>query len=349
MKLRGHLLAGVCALSFASLVSVVPAHAAGIAVKDAKIQNGRLYVTGTTATAGQQVKLDNRYTVTSNAQRSFTFSIANYLPSDCIVDLTSGTATGVAVVANCGARGLSPRGAWVTNASYLKDDVVTLQGSSWRAKRNNVNKSPLTNTADWEKFVSKGDRGAAGPAGPAGPAGTTGPAGPAGPTGAMGPAGAAGPRGPAGPAGPAGPQGPQGEPGASSETTTNLHGYIGNIPAVYTGLLGQNSPAHAQFTLTAPQRVTASVSLPVELLQSVTATFLFRLCYQRDGGALSGFVADKGWQVISVTGPTTVVLATSSTVALDAGTYKAGLCFSSTSAPTRGSYLDGWLRVSSDS
>lgn len=109
-----------------------------------------------------------RFTVTSNATNVFAFSIADYLPSDCIVDLKSGTATGVGTVANCGARGLSPRGAWDPAATYLPNDLVLFQQSSWRAKQNNKNKSPAASAADWEMFAAKGAAGARGAQGPPG-------------------------------------------------------------------------------------------------------------------------------------------------------------------------------------
>jgi hypothetical protein len=158
------------------------------------------------------------FNVTSTASRAFTFSVV-YYPSDCIVALqkltppsTLGAAVN-AVVANCGARGLSPRGAWSATAQYLTDDLVTSGGSSWRAKRNNVNKPPVAGT-DWELFAQKGATGAPGAAGAQGPAGAAGAAGPQGPAGATGAAGSPGPEGPEGPQGPAGAQGPQGATGA---------------------------------------------------------------------------------------------------------------------------------------
>lgn len=201
------------ALAVASLVLVEPAAATGISITDAKVEGGKLVVTGTAPGASQQVKLDDRYTAMSNASKLFSFNIANYLPSDCIVDLVSGSATGTGVVADCAERGLSPRGAWGTNASYLTNDLVTFQGSSWRAKRNSINKPPATNVADWERFAAKGDPGQAGPIGPAGPSGSAGPTGDAGPAGAIGETGPAGPIGETGPAGPIGETGPAGAPG----------------------------------------------------------------------------------------------------------------------------------------
>jgi hypothetical protein len=76
-------------------------------------------------------------------------------------------------------------------ASYRTNDLVTALGSSWRAKRNSLNKSPAASTADWEQFA------AAGVAGPPGPQGPAGPAGPSGASGGVAPA-ADTPIGPAG-------------------------------------------------------------------------------------------------------------------------------------------------------
>lgn len=221
------------------------ANAQDITAANPRIQNGRLVITGTTLAGNTLVRLDGKagagFTVRSNnTTKAFTFSVV-YHPSDCIVTLqkvnpnnTLGTATNW-VVGNCG-QGFVPRGAWTAVASYLSNDVVTFGGSSWRAKRASLNKTPATGP-DWELLASKGAvgpigprglqgvAGVAGPAGPAGatgPTGATGPAGPAGPDGATGPAGptgAAGPTGPTGATGPAGPQGVQG-PGLRSITST---------------------------------------------------------------------------------------------------------------------------------
>lgn len=127
----------------------------------------------------------------------------------------------------------------------------------------------------------QGPIGPAGPAGPSGPAGAQGPAGPAGAQGPAGPAGAVGPAGPAGPAGPpgqpgapgaAGPQGvpgpvgpigPAGPPGADGSGAVRVYPVSG--AAVFTG--GAEPPTDLSFygptaliTLTAGQRVTASIT-----------------------------------------------------------------------------------------
>src|SRR5262249_46893979 len=46
--------------------------------------------------------------------------------------------------------------------SYLPDDLVYFQGSSWRAKQASKGKPPATNAADWEIFAIKGTNGAKG-------------------------------------------------------------------------------------------------------------------------------------------------------------------------------------------
>jgi len=161
-----------------SALGVGSAFAAVVTITDAKVQAGKLIVTGQTPGASQNVTLDGRFTVKSAANKVFSFALTNYLPSDCIVDLKSGTATGTGVVANCGARGLSPRGTWASATAYLTDDLVIYKGSSWRAKQANTAKTPATNASFWEKFASKGDTGARGPTGPQGPQGPQGPAGP---------------------------------------------------------------------------------------------------------------------------------------------------------------------------
>lgn len=185
------------------LFSTAAAFAPSIIVTDAKVQGGKLVVTGQTPGASQQISLDGRFTITSTAQKAFAFNLSNYLPSDCIVELKVGALTNSAIVANCAATGLAPRGAWIASGTYLKNDLVTFQGSSWRAKLNNKGKAPDTNPTIWEKFASKGGAGAMGAAGPRGL------------TGATGPAGAQGAAGPTGPQGPVGPQGPAGTAPAS--------------------------------------------------------------------------------------------------------------------------------------
>jgi hypothetical protein len=330
--------------SLSCIASCGVAEAAGITVTDAKVQSGRLIVTGATPGASQPVKLDNRFTVTSSASGAFAFSIASYLPSDCIVDLVSGTATGVGVVANCAARGLSPRGAWVTNRSYLPDDLVTYQGSSWRAKRTSLNKPPAASALDWEKFVSKGDAGQLGPAGPAGATGATGPAGPfgpRGPEGEQGLQGIQGEQGPQGPVGPQGPQGPQGNPGviAILPFAGPAFSIAANTPWLFDG------PA-VTVTVSATDKITVAVSHPVRIASGTgPVTLDVDVCYQA-GGAITQF-APTLYQQAQV-GAASTVLSVNTSRSLPAGTYNIGLCTRNrTSASFAGDYVRGWIMVTS--
>src|SRR5690349_4148212 len=207
----------------------VPAYAQDIVVSDAKIASGKLVVTGTSSKPNSTMTLEGQFTATSNAAKTFNFNVL-YHPDDCFVELTeAGSSKPVrAVVANCGTRGVNPRGAWNATTKYLADDIVTSLGSSWRAKKDNLNRSPTSYPAFWEQFAAKGDQGAAGPSGAAGSPGATG---------ATGPQGATGPAGSQGPAGPAGAQGPQGPTGIVA--TYSLTGGAGttNIAANSGGWL----------------------------------------------------------------------------------------------------------------
>ena len=336
MQFKAQLLASL--LAVISIAGARPADAAGITVTKSEILNGRLYVSGTTLAAGQQVKLDNRFAATSNASKVFTFYIANYLPSDCIVDLVSGNATGVAVVAYCGARGLSPRGAWVSNVSYLTDDIVTFQGSSWRAKRNNLNKSPATNPTDWERFVAKGDPGQAGPAGPAGAAGAAGSAGATGPAGATGAAGPAGPQGPVGPTGPQGPQGPSG-----IFATYSLSGSItGPIAANSNGYVFAGPTATIDLMSTDRLIVSATATLATTAFLG-TAEFAHSICYQSGGGTIQQLAPRSNASVGGLRTP----FNSSVTSLIAAGQFRIGYCvynYGSTAIESVG-VVTGWVIV----
>jgi hypothetical protein len=193
----------VCALFLSSLAASVreaPAAAADIMITGAEISGGDLVVTGTTRMARTHVTLDGKFEAISNAARTFTFTVV-YLPADCIVEVAksrSSAAPVQAVVSNCGPRGVTPRGAWDSATTYATDDLVTLHGSTWRAQRTNLGKTPSSNAQDWEKFVSKGDTGVAGPIGPRGVQGHRGPRGATGADGATGATGGTGAQGPPG-------------------------------------------------------------------------------------------------------------------------------------------------------
>jgi hypothetical protein len=200
----------IALITIAAIGVTTSAEAAQLTVTDAKVEAGQLIVTGKTPQASQQIGLDGLFTVTSDSSRVFSFQISTYVPSDCVVTLTAGASTNTAVVAACG-RGVSPRGAWVSGSPYLTDDLVTFQGSTWRAMSDNTGKRPDTHPTIWEQFAARGAKGATGATGPAGPQGATGPQGPQGETGLTGPQG------------PIGPQGPQGAPGVSG---ANVSGAI---------------------------------------------------------------------------------------------------------------------------
>ncbi len=211
----GRLARGAAAISIGFLLSAGTAYAA-ITVTSAQVVAGKLKVVGTSPT-GTSVKLDGSFSAPIGGGE-FSFNIV-YLPSDCIVDLTLvGAAAPVvqAVVADCGPRGLSPRGTWSAIKTYLENDLTVSLGSSWRAKKNaavNLNHPPSTSPTFWEKFAAKGATGAQGPAGATGAqglAGATGAQGTAGATGAQGPAGATGAQGATGAAGTQGATGPAG-------------------------------------------------------------------------------------------------------------------------------------------
>lgn len=138
--------------------------------------------------------------------------------------------------------------------TYMENDVMTYNGTSYVALNDNLLNNPPTDPlgdVNWALFVMtgpagpqgpqgiagpegpKGDTGATGEQGPVGPAGATGVAGPQGEKGETGDTGAQGPRGPAGTQGVAGPAGPQGVQG--------LRGEIG--PAGPKGDTGAVGPA----------------------------------------------------------------------------------------------------------
>jgi len=189
---------GLAAAAAWCLLSSSAFAAAPIAITDAKVATGLLTVTGRTLHANTPVTLDSRFNTRSDATGNFTFSLNDYLPSDCIVSISDGTRTVRGVVADCGPTGLSVRGAWVASTPYLANDVVTFQGSAWFALANNTNRRPDTHPTQWQQFVSHGDAGATGPTGPHGATGATGAKGA---TGADGAQGAQGPQGATGPAG----------------------------------------------------------------------------------------------------------------------------------------------------
>jgi hypothetical protein len=110
---------------------------AAITVTNAKIAAGVMTVSGT-STTGTHVSLDGLFTEPVGAGGAFSFSVP-YHAEDCIVRLTSVGAPTVsarnAVVADCGPRGVIPRGAWLSTTAYVLNNLVTHAGSTWRAKQ----------------------------------------------------------------------------------------------------------------------------------------------------------------------------------------------------------------------
>lgn len=195
--------------------------AATILITEAKVVDGELVVSGTRQPGGKVV-LDGRFTAKTDGSGGFTFRLSDYLPPTCVVVVSAGDDSKTGVIANCGQRGVSPRGAWNSDDRYLADDLVTFNGSAWRALAENRGKKPDRNATKWELFAAKGEQGVAGPAGPAGPKGDVGPQGSVGPVGPAG-QGPAGQPGPVGPQGPVGPEGPAGVAlGANARSLVSL-------------------------------------------------------------------------------------------------------------------------------
>lgn len=215
MKAKSSTLRFAAVLSCGLMAGISSAQAA-ITVTTAEVSGGQLVVSGTRTGTAPQVSLDGIH-FADVVGGGFSFSLT-YLPPDCIVFLKAEGGTGgnaSAVVANCGPKGVNPRGAWDRTKIYAPDDIAVEQGSSWRALDNglvNKGKRPTLNPDFWEQFVSRGLRGLQGIQG------ATGPAGPQGDQGLQGVAGADGATGPAGPQGPQGDQGPQGVAGADGAT-----------------------------------------------------------------------------------------------------------------------------------
>lgn len=177
------------------------AAAPAITVTDAAIAAGRLSITGTTRSPRTRVSIvGTGFATTSDAAGRFELEVL-HLPSDCIVDLATPAGTAKALIARCGPRGIDPRGAWSAAATYLADDVVTHDGTSWRALRTSKGSTPGRVAADWQVFAAKGDTGPKGDTGTPGATGAQGVAGAQGPEGPRGETGAPGPSGAPGPAG----------------------------------------------------------------------------------------------------------------------------------------------------
>ena len=312
---------------------------AGITVTDAKIASGKLLVTGTNSKASTAVTLDGKYTATSSATRVFTFNLV-YHPDDCVVELMeAGLVTPVrAVVANCGPRGVNPKGAWDPTATYALDDLVTSLGSSWRAKATNLNKPPSSNPGVWEKLAAKGDQGPTGPTGQstrgsAGPGRCDGSAGSSGSEGLQGLQGVSGPQGPQGPSGVVATFSLTGQPGTSSiAANSSVFVFVG--PTV-TVNIGQADMIIAS----------AGASLATSALFG-TADFGHSICYQVNGaGAINPLV--PGLYQIAQVGGLRTTFNSSIRGDLSIGTYKVGFCVRNygSNALDRVDNVNGWVMV----
>jgi len=145
----------------APLLAGAPPVLADIAIVKAEISSGRLVVAGTRTGTAPRIVLDGRYDAEVAANGSFSFALI-YLPADCIVRLEADGGTGgeeLAVVANCAPRSLRPRGAWRNNVRYAANDLVTDDGTTYRARASNSGKRPPLSPANWEVFAARGERG----------------------------------------------------------------------------------------------------------------------------------------------------------------------------------------------
>jgi hypothetical protein len=339
-------------LAFAAFLacSIAGNAEAKLTIAEAKIEGGRLIVTGTATRSTQEITLDGRFTTaTTPGLNSFGFRLA-YHPIDCIVEVTAGRDRAVAVVANCGPAGVWPRGRWSSSAEYLKNDLVLFEGSTWRARTANQNEQPGESPV-WQRFAARGHTGATGPRGPTG---ATGPQGPVGPEGAEGPQG---PPGEQGPAGPPGAEGPPGDPGEQGPIGPQGPPGVVRIASLTGGPVGSIETAGAwafvgrtaSFNLTTTQRLTGSATLPISNINETgSETVDYDLCLQlADTPAPVGFSGSRFQSATIFDFDTELVATSGSRVPRVAGTYEAGLCVRTESSVTSLSAgnVNGWIMV----
>jgi len=129
-----------------------------------------------------------------------------------------------------GPAGLDWKGSWAPATSYIADDAVAYNGSSYfcilAIAGNPANTTPAVDTVHWALLAAQGATG------PQGPIGATGATGNTGPQGVQGPVGLQGPQGPQGIQGIQGLVGPQGPAGVGSVVAGN---------AVYVSPTGSDS------------------------------------------------------------------------------------------------------------
>ncbi len=160
----------MAAASILAFAAASVAASAAITVTTAEITGGKLVVEGTRTGGAATIRLDDQFNDGVNGAGAFAFSL-DYLPPDCIVDLKEIgglNATATAVIGNCGPKGLNAKGGWKNTTNYVANDVVAFGGSSFRAKRANLNVTPGTSGADWEVLAKKGAPGIQGATGPQG-------------------------------------------------------------------------------------------------------------------------------------------------------------------------------------
>jgi hypothetical protein len=128
----------------------------------------KVYVQSTAATTtiitGQAVAANTAFTwpkpINLNAGDKIIASASTGSAIVCLYSAYEGSAAPVAV-------GFTPRGAWSSGASYVTNDVVSLNGSSYLAIQASTNQSPATQTAYWLVLAAKGDTGTGDVSGPA--------------------------------------------------------------------------------------------------------------------------------------------------------------------------------------
>ena len=132
-----HSATGFAVLSFVAGA----ANAADVTVTDAKIEGGKLVITGTTAAPNTWVRLDGQsssaFNVKSGAHGAFGFSIV-YRPGDCVVGLQRLIRPPRSARPPAHSLPIADRTAGCPrrldeSAGYRTNDLVTALGSSWRA------------------------------------------------------------------------------------------------------------------------------------------------------------------------------------------------------------------------
>jgi len=125
------------------------ASTAGVTLTKVSIEAGQLVVEGTTNSPRTRVTIDRLHSQVSKPNKSFAFSLL-YRPPDCIIELKTTVGTQEALVANCGPKGANFLGPWNRKVHYRTDDLVTLDGATWRARRDNFRVRPRpTANEDW--------------------------------------------------------------------------------------------------------------------------------------------------------------------------------------------------------